>query len=158
MPIYWEKRKKAVKICRVKKINNEQPHIQYTNNTVRINTASLKAAKPSNESTPQRQSMVATPSRTTNSRRQTLGNIDANTPNRIGFASYPFDVVIQPTSTQEDVFKEFTELVASSFSTHAHLFTYGQTGAGKTFTLQGKPIVNRNNFKIMDHFVCFFVL
>lgn len=49
-----------------------------------------------------------------------------------------FDRVYGPTSNQEMVFNGVSELVQSALDGyHVCLFSYGQTGAGKTFTMQG---------------------
>ncbi|GAX84446.1 hypothetical protein CEUSTIGMA_g11866.t1 [Chlamydomonas eustigma] len=49
-----------------------------------------------------------------------------------------FDRVYGPTSTQDQVFSGVSELVQSALDGyHVCLFSYGQTGAGKTYTMQG---------------------
>ncbi len=49
-----------------------------------------------------------------------------------------FDAVFGERSTQEDVFAECSDLVQSVLDGYnVCIFTYGQTGAGKTYTLLG---------------------
>lgn len=52
--------------------------------------------------------------------------------------SWDFDHVFNETSTQETVFSEVKNLIASCFDGYnICIFTYGQTGSGKTYTLEG---------------------
>jgi tetratricopeptide (TPR) repeat protein len=51
---------------------------------------------------------------------------------------YTYDAVFGTTSTQAEVFHECRSLVQSAFDGYnVTIFTYGQTGAGKTWTLYG---------------------
>lgn len=51
---------------------------------------------------------------------------------------FNFDRVFKPDVTQADVFDEVSDLVQSALDGYkVCLFSYGQTGAGKTFTMQG---------------------
>jgi hypothetical protein len=53
---------------------------------------------------------------------------------------YAYDSIFQATNSQEDVFEECKSLIQSSFDGYnVTIFTYGQTGAGKTWTLYGNP-------------------
>ncbi|KAI8466954.1 MAG: kinesin-domain-containing protein [Monoraphidium minutum] len=54
--------------------------------------------------------------------------------------TFGFDRVFGPQARQEQIFGEVSELVQSALDGyHVCLFSYGQTGAGKTFTMQGTP-------------------
>jgi len=71
---------------------------------------------------------------------------------------FSFDRVFAPQATQEQVFQEVSELVQSALDGYkVCLFSYGQTGAGKTHTMQGNPnspaqrgIIPRSVDKILE--------
>ncbi|KAK9909075.1 hypothetical protein WJX75_006832 [Coccomyxa subellipsoidea] len=70
---------------------------------------------------------------------------------------FTFDRVFGPQSTQAQVFQEVSELVQSALDGFkVCLFSYGQTGAGKTHTMQGSKgpdaqgIIPRAILKILD--------
>ncbi|KAJ7312086.1 hypothetical protein JRQ81_006424 [Phrynocephalus forsythii] len=54
--------------------------------------------------------------------------------------SFELDKVFPPAATQEDVFQEMQALVTSCIDGYnVCIFAYGQTGAGKTYTMEGTP-------------------
>lgn len=51
---------------------------------------------------------------------------------------FSFDRVFGPANSQADIFTSVSELVQCALDGyHVCLFSYGQTGAGKTYTMQG---------------------
>ncbi|KAG9458552.1 hypothetical protein H6P81_003060 [Aristolochia fimbriata] len=53
---------------------------------------------------------------------------------------YCFDKVFHPDSTQDEVFSEVEPVIKSALNgSNICIFAYGQTGTGKTFTMEGKP-------------------
>ncbi|EOA36050.1 hypothetical protein CARUB_v10008287mg [Capsella rubella] len=54
--------------------------------------------------------------------------------------TYNFDRVFQPDSSQDDVFLEIEPVIKSVIDGYnACIFAYGQTGTGKTYTMEGIP-------------------
>ncbi|KAF2314584.1 hypothetical protein GH714_027774 [Hevea brasiliensis] len=54
--------------------------------------------------------------------------------------NYSFDRVFHPGSSQDEVFSEVEPVIKSVLDGYnACIFAYGQTGTGKTFTMEGKP-------------------
>ncbi|XP_039769361.1 kinesin-like protein KIFC3 isoform X3 [Ornithorhynchus anatinus] len=54
--------------------------------------------------------------------------------------SFELDKVFPPTSSQQDVFQEVQALITSCIDGfNVCIFAYGQTGAGKTYTMEGTP-------------------
>ncbi|CAD7923540.1 unnamed protein product [Amoebophrya sp. A120] len=60
--------------------------------------------------------------------------------------TFEFDSVFGPSSTQTDIFEECADLVQSALDGYnVCIFTYGQTGAGKTYTLLGSGAVTEKS-------------
>ncbi|KAJ7551234.1 hypothetical protein O6H91_06G006000 [Diphasiastrum complanatum] len=52
--------------------------------------------------------------------------------------NYRFDRIFEPSSSQDDVYSEVEPIVRSALDGHnVCIFAYGQTGTGKTFTMEG---------------------
>ena len=58
---------------------------------------------------------------------------------------FQYDSVFGPNTTQEDIFEECSGMMESALDGYsACVFAYGQTGAGKTWTMSGKDDVKAN--------------
>lgn len=69
--------------------------------------------------------------------------------------TFRFDRVFTPDDTQDEIFKEISQLVRSALDGYkVCIFAYGQTGSGKTFTMQGdreRPgIIPKSVIQIFD--------
>ena len=65
--------------------------------------------------------------------------------------TFEFDRVFGPASTQADVFGEIRPMVVSALDGyHACIFAYGQTGAGKSYTMSGPPSDRGVNYRTLD--------
>ncbi|KFV76374.1 Kinesin-like KIFC3, partial [Struthio camelus australis] len=67
--------------------------------------------------------------------------------------SFELDKVFPPQATQEDVFQEVQALVTSCIDGYnVCIFAYGQTGAGKTYTMEGtraNPGINQRALQLL---------
>ncbi|NXA41631.1 KIFC3 protein, partial [Eudromia elegans] len=67
--------------------------------------------------------------------------------------SFELDKVFPPKATQEDVFREVQALVTSCIDGYnVCIFAYGQTGAGKTYTMEGtaaNPGINQRALQLL---------
>lgn len=66
--------------------------------------------------------------------------------------AFAFDQVFGPTATNEDVFEEISQLVQSALDGYnVCIFCYGQTGAGKTYTMSSADgMIPRATHQIYD--------
>lgn len=82
-----------------------------------------------------------------------------NSKNAMTSQMFKFDSVFNEHTTQEDIFKEVSELVVSAIDGYkVCIFAYGQTGSGKTYTMEGnyenpdeKGIIPRSVEVIFEH-------
>ncbi len=67
---------------------------------------------------------------------------------------FHFDMVFPADTTQEDVFKEVKSFIQSAVDgENVCIFAYGQTGAGKTFTMEGPNtdlLYDETEFKVHE--------
>ena len=67
---------------------------------------------------------------------------------------YHFDTVFPAETSQEDVFKEVKSFIQSAVDgENVCIFAYGQTGAGKTFTMEGpnaNMLYDEADFKVLE--------
>ncbi len=75
-----------------------------------------------------------------------LGEITVNNPKADAAElqkTFTFDLVYDWTSTQEQVYKETAFPIVESVleGYNGTIFAYGQTGTGKTFTMEGKASI-----------------
>ncbi|KAJ6413976.1 hypothetical protein OIU84_006727 [Salix udensis] len=64
---------------------------------------------------------------------------------------FKFDHVFEPEDNQEAVFAQTKPIVASVLDGYnACIFAYGQTGTGKTFTMEGSPENRGVNYRTLD--------
>ncbi|ETE65194.1 Kinesin-like protein KIFC3, partial [Ophiophagus hannah] len=67
--------------------------------------------------------------------------------------SFELDKVFRPEATQEDVFREVQALITSCIDGYnVCIFAYGQTGAGKTYTMEGSlenPGINQRALQLL---------
>ncbi|CAN8283918.1 unnamed protein product [Cochlearia groenlandica] len=66
--------------------------------------------------------------------------------------SYKFDRVYTPKDGQGDVFADASPMVVSVLDGYnVCIFAYGQTGTGKTFTMEGTPQNRGVNYRTVEH-------
>lgn len=70
---------------------------------------------------------------------EVIGKVDSMTVKANDGSEFSFDAVFSP-GTQEEVFQDCKDLVQSAIDGYnVTIFSYGQTGAGKTYTMYGVP-------------------
>ncbi|XP_051151958.1 kinesin-like protein KIN-14Q isoform X2 [Andrographis paniculata] len=71
--------------------------------------------------------------------------------NGISRKSFKFDAVFSPEANQVDVFEETAPLVTSVLDGYdVCIFAYGQTGTGKTFTMEGTKEARGVNYRTLE--------
>jgi kinesin family member C2/C3 len=68
----------------------------------------------------------------------------------VGLQAFDFDRVFGPEAQQEHVFEDVAQLVTSALDGYnVCIFAYGQTGAGKTHTMEGTKENPGINYRTM---------
>ncbi len=78
--------------------------------------------------------------------------------NKYSSKLFNFDKAFKGTSSQEEVFEEVSPLIQSFIDGYnVGIFAYGQTGAGKSHTMHGKPFSILFFFRTLDFIIdtCF---
>jgi len=85
------------------------------------------------------------------------GGVEIYNADRNSHQSFSFDEVFKPSSTQTQIFDRVRGLIRSVCDGfHVCIFAYGQTGTGKTYTMQGpsnNPGVNSRALALLFHTV-----
>ncbi|CAF4149378.1 unnamed protein product, partial [Rotaria magnacalcarata] len=93
---------------------------------------------------------------------ETTGTIDVRPPHNVnddGGKTFTFDYVFAPNSKQVDIYnlvaRPIVDAVLEGYN--GTIFAYGQTGTGKTFTMEGKKDDNKNYGIILNSFAHVFL-
>lgn len=129
----WHAKNRVVSVVRIRPLNaassSGEPILQYSEHAVQMTSFATKDMHTDDAAASQRPAVIATSTREITYQSQSLQDR----------SSVRFDLVLPPGSKQQDVYAQLGEpcLQAVQEGCNISIICYGQTGAGKTYTLLG---------------------